>query len=88
MELGIQWLKQAGVKSYDLLGNPADYKASWSTDTVALERYSLAYTLRGRLYGDLWMGWMRPNMKRAFYAAPETWRKAASRALTSQATAG
>lgn len=76
MEMVIEWLHAAGVARYDLLGNPAEYKSTWSNTTVALTGYVLPVSLRGRIYAYGWLNHMRPGLKKVYDAIPPSVRRA------------
>lgn len=75
MEASKRWLMNAGVSAYDLLGNPAEYKSSWSNCTVPLLSYRSATTLRGTLLALPWIGVVSPALKSAYAAMPELIRR-------------
>ena len=74
MHMSIRWLIGAGVKTLDLLGNPADYKQHYANRHTALASYVMAPTLRGRIYTRLWTSFARPAVKTLFHLLPEPWR--------------
>ncbi|MCF3638596.1 GNAT family N-acetyltransferase [Rhizobium sp. TRM95111] len=78
MDMTVCWLIDRGVERYDLLGNPADYKESWSDRTVRLETFALPLTWKGRLYARFWIPRLRPALKRLFERLPEGLRRLAS----------
>lgn len=87
MEMALQWLMENGIASYDLLGNPAEYKSSWSTKTVALDNYARTMTIRGKLYNDMWLERLRPVLKKTYLSAPAGVRKVATAMLAPKAKA-
>lgn len=64
MECTVGWLIDHGATAYDLLINPADYKASWTSRSVAVSTRARALTWRGRVYASAWMPSVRPALKR------------------------
>jgi hypothetical protein len=72
----MEWLHGAGVAAYDLLGNPADYKSTWSDTTVPLHGFVTALTLRGRVVGPAWYGGLKPVLKRVYGSIPVPVRRA------------
>lgn len=77
MDMTVCWLIGRGVKTYDLLGNPADYKDSWSNRTLGLQSYALPASLAGRAYAGLWTERLRPGLKRLYYGLPYRLRRLA-----------
>ncbi|ODT77781.1 MAG: hypothetical protein ABS76_26120 [Pelagibacterium sp. SCN 64-44] len=63
MDLTVGWLIDKGVGAYDLLINPADYKASWTNKAVAVKSRAEALSWRGRLYASAWLPSLRPALK-------------------------
>jgi CelD/BcsL family acetyltransferase involved in cellulose biosynthesis len=76
MEHCLRWLIEEKAITYDLLGNPADYKSSWSNMTVPLHRFSRTMSLRGQIYGTAWLDVTRPALKQLYRAVPERVRRA------------
>ena len=70
MHLSIRWLIGAGVKTLDLLGNPADYKQHYANRHTALASYVIAPTLRGQIYTRIWTRFLRPAAKTLFHSLP------------------
>lgn len=81
MEATVCWAIDNGLKAYDLLGNVAGYKDSWSNICCELVAYNRSYTARGWLYGSAWTS-LRPRLKRLYEALPSGLRQwaAATRA--------
>ncbi|MXN47169.1 GNAT family N-acetyltransferase [Shinella kummerowiae] len=77
MDMTVCWLIEQGVKTYDLLGHPADYKESWSNRTLGLETYALPATLAGRAYSGLWTARIRPGLKHIYERLPHQLRRLA-----------
>lgn len=76
MEMTVSWLIDQGVRAYDLLGNSADYKQSWSNSDVTLVGHALPLSLKGKLYAQAWLPTVRPALKRAYGAIPEMAQRA------------
>ncbi len=70
MEMTVGWLIDNGVAAYDLLPNPADYKASWSNHSVPAVGYALPKTWKGRFYAGSWLPTLRPALKRMWSHVP------------------
>lgn len=77
MDMTVCWLIGQGIKTYDLLGHPADYKESWSNRTLGLAAYALPVTLAGRAYADLWTARIRPGLKQIYERLPHQLRRLA-----------
>ena len=77
MDMTVCWLIEQGAATYDLLGNPADYKESWSNRTLRLETYAIPENLAGRTYADLWTARLRPGLKRLYETMPHQLRRLA-----------
>lgn len=76
MEMTVSWLIDQGVQAYDLLGNSADYKQSWSNGDVALVGHALPLSWKGRLYSQAWLPTIRPALKKAYGAIPDMAQRA------------
>jgi CelD/BcsL family acetyltransferase involved in cellulose biosynthesis len=72
-----------GLKAYDLFGNAAAYKDSWTNITCDLHPYSRAYTMTGWLYSSAWCTHMRPALKQLYNALPSSIRQWTSWAAAS-----
>jgi CelD/BcsL family acetyltransferase involved in cellulose biosynthesis len=70
MDFTVAWLIDNGIGAYDLLGNPEDYKQSWSNRAVPLRAYAKPFSLRGRLYSRTWLPVLRPAAKRIYNYVP------------------
>ncbi|QRI64337.1 GNAT family N-acetyltransferase [Shinella sp. PSBB067] len=77
MDMTVCWLIGEGVKTYDLLGHPTDYKESWSNRTTVLETYALPANLAGRAYIDLWTVRLRPGLQKLYRSLPHQLRRLA-----------
>lgn len=77
MDMTVCWLIEQRVKTYDLLGHPADYKENWSNRTLGLETYALPATLAGRAYSGLWTARIRPGLKHIYERLPHQLRRLA-----------
>jgi hypothetical protein len=63
------------VATYDLLANPADYKASWSSRNVSVTAQAQALTWKGKLYVSTWLPTVRPALKKLSARVPEFMHK-------------
>lgn len=70
MDLTVGWLIDQGVDAYDLLINPAEYKASWTNKSIAITSRAEALNWRGRLYASAWLPSLRPALKQVHGLLP------------------
>ena len=63
-----KWAMEAGIRVFDFLGDPADYKASWTNRTEKLESRSVPLSLAGLAWCGLWRSLLRPVVRRVFNA--------------------
>ncbi len=70
MDMTVGWLIDRGIRAYDLLINPADYKASWTNDAIAVTSRAEALSWRGRFYTSAWLPSLRPALKQLHGAWP------------------
>lgn len=63
MDMTVCWLIDQNVRAYDLLINPADYKASWSNNSIAVTSRAEALSWRGQVYTSAWLPSVRPALK-------------------------
>lgn len=74
-----------GVGTYDLM-TPADaYKLDWADGAIEVNDWTLAWTTRGRIYADLYLARLRPQLKRAVNAATQRLRRLRGRRGNSDA---
>jgi CelD/BcsL family acetyltransferase involved in cellulose biosynthesis len=66
----INQLSGMGVKSYDLLANPTDYKKDYSNTTSALTGHVINLTNRGSFYTKIWTQSLYPWLRHSFYRLP------------------
>lgn len=76
MEMTVCWLIDNGVTTYDLLANPADYKASWSSRSISVGAHARALTWKGKLYVSTWLPTVRPALKKLSGRLPDLMQKA------------
>jgi CelD/BcsL family acetyltransferase involved in cellulose biosynthesis len=60
-----------GQKVFDLMVPYDQHKESWSSVVTPVEDYYLGLTARGRAYGKAYIDWLRPLLRRAYYAMPQ-----------------
>lgn len=66
MEESQQWAKEVGISKFDFLGDPADYKSSWTDEEDPFESRSVAVSWRGYVYSSLWKARLRPTVRKIF----------------------
>lgn len=71
MDMTVGWLIDNGIASYDLLINPADYKASWSSHSLRVGFHARALSRKGALYTSIWLPRLRPALKKFAGRVPE-----------------
>ena len=62
-----KWAKTSGVKKFDFLGDPAEYKGSWATSQGALECRSFPNSASGYLYCAVWKARLRPFIRTMYH---------------------
>lgn len=70
----IEWLIDRGAKTFDLLGNPEDYKRSWTNVALPLSGHIYNFTWAGALYGNVWSRSLRPTLKALYRRVPQALR--------------
>lgn len=75
MDMTVGWLIEQGVKTYDLLGHPTDYKESWSNRTMGLQTYALPASFAGKAYAGLWTARLRPCLQQVYRSLPYQLRR-------------
>ncbi len=67
------------IKVFDLMVPGDPHKASWSNGSVPVFDYYAPLSQMGRLYGKGYLELLRPALRRAYFAAPPSLRKPASK---------
>ncbi len=75
IEKMIQWTLENRFSTFDLLAPDDTYKQRWANGHVTIRDFGDSNSLVGHLYLHGYLRWLRPNLKRAYYALPETWRR-------------
>ena len=75
MEFTVAWLIEHHVQRYDLLINPADYKASWTNTEIRTALQVEALSWRGQFYATAWLRNFRPMLKRVHARLPATFER-------------
>lgn len=72
---------QSGAATLDLLAPKADYKMEWADGTVPVADYTVPLTWAGRIYGSLYLGFLRERFKSALEHLPLSVRRLAATML-------
>jgi CelD/BcsL family acetyltransferase involved in cellulose biosynthesis len=72
----IDWLIDNGVKTFDLMGNPENYKQTWTSQKVCLSSHIVGFTFRGKCHGAVWISALRPALKKTYRLMPSSLRSA------------
>ena len=67
MEMAQEWCMNKGIKCFDLLHDPSEYKSSWSNHTHNIISRNIAITTRGYIYSKLWKTYIRPKLKSIYH---------------------
>lgn len=62
----------AGVKTYDLMIPYDPHKESWASSTEPVNDYYIPLTTLGAAYGHIYVGWLRPMLRKVYVALPKT----------------
>ncbi len=75
MEYSQEWALETGVRVYDFLGEPADYKSHWTNSACRLRSSHVPVSLLGLGYCLTWKAFLRPVMKSGFARLDPRYRK-------------
>ena len=64
-----------GLEGMDMMIPNVAYKQTWARETVEVKDYVMPMSLKGALYGNLWLDFLRPRAKEMFYKLPTAWRE-------------
>ncbi len=78
IEMSFRWFLENGIRRFDFLPNPADYKAGWTNERMAVFGFVYHNTLRGRLNEALFGAAARQKVKQIYYRIPKNFRALAS----------
>jgi len=81
MELAQQWAFEKGIKCFDLLHDPSEYKKSWITKRQPLVSRNIPLTLQGYGYAMIWKTHVRPRLKAVYHFAGADTRSKLNRFL-------
>lgn len=77
IEASMQWFLENGIRVYDFLPNPAEYKFGWTNKVVPVSSYSHAVTVRGQVFDLVAGSRARQTAKTIFYLLPKPARSLA-----------
>lgn len=69
IEMAQEWSMKQGIKYFDLLHDPSDYKSSWSNHTNKVISRNIPVTYTGYIYSKLWKTYIRPKLKAMYHFA-------------------
>ncbi len=78
MEDSIRRACNSGLNAFDLMAPGDNYKLDWADSSVGVSDWAVPMSLAGRAYATMYLGFMRPRIKRAITAFPPLVRKAVS----------
>ncbi|MGL1920968.1 MAG: GNAT family N-acetyltransferase [Hyphomicrobiales bacterium] len=65
----VEWAMQQGITVFDFLAPSDDYKFKWSKDNyTAAYDFLMPMSSKGRLYGSVYLQFLRPKLKKAYLA--------------------
>ncbi|MEP3278615.1 MAG: GNAT family N-acetyltransferase [Stappiaceae bacterium] len=67
IELAQKWAKEAGLRTFDFLGDPSEYKSQWTNSTRSLNSRSVPRSLLGWLYCVVWKAYLRGAVRTAYH---------------------
>jgi CelD/BcsL family acetyltransferase involved in cellulose biosynthesis len=82
MEKSIEKTCGNGCRAFDLLAPADTYKLDWADGVVGVEDWSVALSLKGRAYAQLYLGLARPAIKAVLGALPVSLRRLLSERVT------
>lgn len=75
-ERTIAWCCENSVRRYDMLAPQARSKSDWQTGEVPVHDFAVPLTASGRRYAETVERRLKPGIRAAFYALPQTVRSA------------
>lgn len=67
MEFAQRWAKENGIRRFDFLSDPSDYKSFWTNSTHELLSVSIPLSAKGYIHSRIWKSWVRPRLKRFYH---------------------
>ncbi len=65
-----------GLTKFDLMLPNDPHKDSWSSGRIDVNDYYQAFTPWGRLYGAVYVSWVRPIIRKVYYSLPQNMLRA------------
>ncbi len=69
MAMAQEWCMENGIKNFDLMHDPSEYKSSWSNHTHKVISRNIPITKKGYIYSKLWKTHIRPRLKKIYHFA-------------------
>ncbi len=69
MEMAQEWCMERGIKNFDLLHDPSEYKSSWTNHKHKMISRNIPITFKGYIYSQLWKTYVRPKLKTIYHFA-------------------
>jgi CelD/BcsL family acetyltransferase involved in cellulose biosynthesis len=74
MEYGMRDCFEKGIDAYNMLTPATSFKKIWTEDNPVVKQFIIPTTVKGRVYRDIYMRKLRPQLKRAYNIMPSTFR--------------
>lgn len=81
IEMSQKWAFEHGVKKFDFLSDPSDYKQSWTNMIVEMNTRYVPISLKGRLYCSIWKARLKPFLRNLYRKSSPEFRKQVNRLL-------
>ncbi len=82
IEMSQEWSMSRGMKYFDLLHDPSDYKTSWSNLKHKVISRNIPVTYKGFIYSQLWKTHIRPKLKNIYHFAGTKNRERLNKAVS------
>ena len=82
IEMSQEWSMSRGMKYFDLLHDPSDYKTSWSNLKHKVISRNIPVTYKGFIYSQLWKTHIRPKIKKIYHFAGTKNRERLNKAVS------
>ena len=66
MEMAQKWAKELGLKKFDFLNDPSDYKINWTNEIEPLRSQYVPISSAGYLYCWMWKTSVKPKLKEMY----------------------
>ncbi|MFK5978031.1 MAG: GNAT family N-acetyltransferase [Rhizobiaceae bacterium] len=70
LEQAVLWAIENGFETYDFLGNPSEYKDTWTNHHMPIFGHATGKTALGFIYANYWKPQIRPAIKNMFSRMP------------------